>query len=97
MGMKFFHLPKGKQFHIPYRFYDPRKEERDEREARIKAELGIDKDDHEKSSGYRGSIKGSFRSGLKSSSFARQERTKSNIRLLLILAALALLAYLFFK
>jgi len=97
MGMKFFHLPKGKQFHIPYRFYDPRKEEREDREARIKAELGLDKDGEKKPSRYGGAIKGSFRSGMKASRFARKERTKSNIRLLLILAALAFLAYLFLK
>ena len=40
----FFHLPKRKEFNIPYRYYDPEKEEMQNREDRIKKEMGI----HEK-------------------------------------------------
>lgn len=96
MGMKFFHLPKGKQFHIPYRFYDPQKEEKEEREARIKAGLGLNDKDK---GGFKhsASIKGSFRAGFSKNRYASRERQKSNIRLMIILAALAFLAYLFFK
>jgi hypothetical protein len=94
---KFFHLPKGKQFNIPYRFYDPRKEKREEREARIKAEMDLEGDDNGRNLGHRPSIKGSFKSGLRKNQFARSERKKSNFRLLLILAILALLAYMFLR
>lgn len=96
--MKFFHLPKGKKFSIPNRFYDPRKEAMKDREARMKAELGLDKDeDGIRDSGYRSSVKGSFRKGMKGGSFANKERAKSNFRLFLIIAALAILAYVLLK
>jgi hypothetical protein len=94
MGMRFFHLPKGKQFNVPYRFYDPKKEERDKRDARIRAEMDADKDNKEHEFGT--NIKGSFSSGLKKNRFTRNERKKSNIRLLLIFVILALLVFLFF-
>jgi hypothetical protein len=96
MGMRFFHLPKGKQFNVPYRFYDPKKEERDKREARIKAEMGADKDNNVQEPEFGTNIKGSFSSGLKKNRFTRNERKKSNIRLLLIFVILALLVFLFF-
>lgn len=100
MGMKFFHMPRSKQFHMPYRFYDPRKEEMAEREARIKAELGIKEEGEENktSSGrYHGSIKGAFRQGLSQSRFAQQQRRKSNIRVVVILILLALLVFYMLK
>ena len=100
MGMKFFHMPRSKQFNMPYRFYDPQKEEMAEREARIKAELGI-KEEGEKnkasSGSYHGSIKGSFRQGLSRGRFAEQQRRKSNIRVIVILVLLALLFYFMLK
>ncbi len=38
---RFFHTPQTKQFNIRPRFHDPDKDERDDREQRIKEELGI--------------------------------------------------------
>lgn len=45
MGMfsYFFQGPKIRQFHHDYIYYDPKKEERENRERRIRAELGLEK------------------------------------------------------
>ncbi|GET30738.1 hypothetical protein [Prolixibacter sp. SD074] len=100
MGMKFFHVPRSKDFYMPYRFYDPRKEEMADREARIKAELGIKEEggqDKVTPGTYKTSIKGSFRQGLSRGLYARQQRRKSNIRVIVILVLLALLAFYMLK
>ena len=39
----FFQEPKIRQFHHDYIYYDPKKEERENRERRIRAELGLEK------------------------------------------------------
>lgn len=94
---KFFYTPNSKQFNIRPRFYDPDKEERDDRVQRIKEELGIvdEKKDGEKP--YRPRIKGQFRNQdawqAKSSEPARRSQNK---RLLYLFVILALIFYLFF-
>jgi len=96
MLFRFLHLPKPKPFKIKPRFYDPVREEREERERRIKAELGIS-DDSDRSASYRARIKGQFRNQLEirpKSSDA--EVKKSNNRLIFFIVILGILAYLMF-
>jgi len=93
---KFFHTPKPKQFNFPPRFYDPDKEEREERVRRIKEEMGI-VEEKDTSGPYRPNIKGQFRQakgwGSRSS---EQARRSSNTRLIILILILALIFYLFF-
>ena len=94
---RFFHTPKSKQFSVRPRFYDPDKEERDERERRIKEELGIPDEKKEDRENYRPRVKGQFRNNdgwqAKSSDEARKAQNK---RLIYLLVILALIFYLFF-
>lgn len=97
MGMRFFHLPKGKHFNIPYRFHDPEKEEREKREARIKSELGMEEREAQNKVTSSRQIKGSFKSRLGHQRYAQNQRKRSNMRIFIILILMALLAYLFLK
>ena len=94
---KFFHTPAAKRFHITPRFYDPDKEERDERERRIKEELGIFNEPRDPNKPYRPNIKGQFRKTgdwqAKSSEMARKAQ---NRRLIILIMILAIIFYLFF-
>lgn len=94
---RFFHTPGAKKFHITPRFYDPDKEEREERERRIKEELGIVDDRKDDGRPYRPNIKGQFRraqEGLSKSS--AEARRSSNTRLIILILILTLIFYLFF-
>ena len=96
MALKFFHLPKSRQFNIPYRYYDPSKEEREDRENRIKEELGI-LEKAEFNPSYKPNLKGQFRQALgRASKSANDSRRNSNVRLIILIATLFLLSYLFF-
>jgi hypothetical protein len=80
------------------RFYDPDKEEREERERRIKEELGIvDEKKEIDLKNFRPRVKGQFRNNdgwqMKSSSAARKAQNRRLIYLVLILV---LIFYLFF-
>ncbi|TDO05094.1 hypothetical protein [Sunxiuqinia elliptica] len=94
---KFFHLPNHRRFNIPYRYFNPEKEEMEERESRIKKEMGI----HEKKESdenYRPNIRGQFRRSMgDSSKTASDARKSSNTRLIMLIAILSLAVYLFFK
>lgn len=94
---KFFHIPSAKKFNITPRFYDPAQEERDERERRIKEELGIVDEKVDDGKPYRPNIKGKFRNAddwhTKSSEAARRAQ---NRRLIILILILALIFYLFF-
>ena len=94
---KFFHTPGTKQFNIRPRFYDPDQEERDERERRIKEELGIVDEKKKDLKNFSPRIKGQFRNQdgwqSKSSDVARRAQNK---RLIWLLIILALIFYLFF-
>lgn len=96
MALKFFHLPKSRQFNIPYRFYDPSKEDREDRENRIKEELGI-MEKAEINPSFKPNIRGQFRQAMgRASKSASDARRSSNIRLIILIATLFLLTYLFF-
>lgn len=94
---KFFHTPGTKQFHITPRFYDPDKEEREDRERRIKEELGIKEEKKEDGKLYRPNIKGQFRmsQGWQAKS-SEKARRSSNTRLIILFLILSLIFYLFF-
>ncbi len=92
----FFHTPGAKQFKIIPRFHDPDKDERDERESRIKAELGIVDEKADDGKPFRANIVGQFRKTggwAKSSSSARKSQ---NRRLIMLVLILTLVFYLFF-
>ena len=92
MGIpRFIKLPSHKQFNYSPRYWDPEKEEREERIRQIKLEMGIDVP----SDPNRTTIKrGSFR---QASRHTKVKATRSsNIRLVIILAVLLMLAYLLF-
>lgn len=93
---KFFHTPKSKSFNIPYRYYNPDKEEMDAREQRIKRELGI-QEEKEFNANYRATLKGSFRNSMGDfSKSAAEGRRKSNTRLIFLVLILAFVFYLLF-
>ncbi len=58
---KFFHIPASKQFGFRPRFYDQDKEERDDREKRIKKELGIVEEKVDDGKPFQPNITGQFR------------------------------------
>ncbi len=89
----FFKTPKHKRFNIEPRYWDPAKEAREDRERRIKAELGIKDDDGEYIPNIRGRMKSELRHRHHDNDRARR---KSNIMLLVIFVLLAIIAYLFF-
>lgn len=93
---KFFHIPGTKKFSITPRFYDPDKEERDERERRIKEELGIVDEKKDTGKPYRPNIKGQFRGGDGWARTSESARKAQNRRLIWIILILVLIVYLFF-
>ena len=93
---RFFHTPGTKKFSITPRFHDPDKEERDERERRIKEELGIVDEKANDGRPFRPNIKGQFRPGERWSRTSESARRSQNRRLIWIILILALVLYLFF-
>lgn len=92
MGVpKFIKLPGHKRFEYTPRYWDPEKEEREVRIRQIHAEMGINMG----SGPNRTTIKrGSFRAAQQK---AKVRATRgSNIRLVVILAVLLLIAYFIF-
>jgi hypothetical protein len=92
MGLpRFIKLPGHKQFNYSPRYWDPEKEEREGRIRQIKQEMGVEVP----SDPNRSTIKrGSFRQ-VRQKAKVKANRS-SNIRLVVILAALLMLAYLLF-
>lgn len=88
------HQPR--QFKIPNRFYDPAKEERMEREARIKRELGI-VDDKDETPDYKHNISGAFRSRLSPRIQKQQDKSNSTVKILLFAFIMALAVLIYFK
>lgn len=96
MISNFFHTPGTKKFHITPRFWNPDKEERDERERRIKEELGIVEEKKADNKSYRPNVKGQFRGGDGWARSSESARRAQNRRLIWIILILALVVYLFF-
>jgi hypothetical protein len=87
MGIpRLFKLPEHKKFTYRPLFYDPEKEEREERMRELKAEQGIGPEGDFKSRIQRGSMRNYYR---KEKAAARQ----SNIRLILIVVFLLVMTY----
>jgi len=92
MGVpRFFKLPKPRKFSYSPRYWDPEKEDMEDRIRRIKQEMGIESGNKPaKITITRGSFR-QFKRGTKI-----KANRSSNIRLIIILAVLFLLAYLIF-
>ena len=94
---KFFHTPASKQFNYRPRFYDPDKEEHDNRVKRVKDEMGIVEKKVDDGKPFRANLRGQFRNPdawqTKSSSGIRKSQNK---RLIILVFILALVFYLFF-
>lgn len=94
---KFFHTPPSKQFNYRPRFYDPDKEEHENRVKRIKEEMGIVEEKVNNNKSFRANIKGQFRNPdgwqAKSSEDARKSQ---NRRLVIFAVILAVAFYLYF-
>lgn len=82
--------PKYRTFNIIPRYWDPEKEEREDRERRVKKKLGMDDDDDV----YVPNIKGQFTSKM-NERFAAANAAKrtSTVRLFFILILLLIGAY----
>jgi hypothetical protein len=90
MAISFIKLPRHKRFEYTPRYWDPEKEEREERVRQIKREMGIEVPSYTGQTTIR---RGSFRQRQKQKVKATRA---SNIRLLVILAVLFIIAYLIF-
>lgn len=98
--LPFYKMRKPRQFHHQPIYWDPRKEDLDDRERRIRRELGMEKVDE----AYKPQIKGKFVEGTKHLRKSvdrgddRRSREYKSIRLVIILVALAIIFWiLFFK
>ena len=88
----FFKRPQHKRFNLQPRYWDPAKEEREDREKRIKSELGI----KDKNVPYTPNIKGQMRKEFRHKySDVNGTRQKSNFRLLIIFVIIASAAYIY--
>lgn len=91
MAISFIKLPGHKRFEYTPRYWDPEKEDREERIREIKREMGVEVPfDSNRSTTIR---RGSFRQRQKQKTKATRA---SNIRLIVILAVLFIIAYLIF-
>ncbi len=94
---KFFHTPAPKKFFIPPRFWDPEKEERENRERRIREELGIAEEKKDDGKPFRPNIRGQFRNPSNWKGSTTQDAINSQRRrltyLIILLIALFLLVY----
>lgn len=90
-----FKKPEYRRFNLQPRYWDPEKEAREERERRIKAELGIKEDDKR----YIPNVRGQFRNEYERRKAARSSiGSARTIRLFMILILLFLGAfYVFIK
>ena len=86
----FFRLPSYRVFDHQPIYNDPKKEELERRLKEIKQEMGMEKAD------YHVTMKGAFRKDKKAKiHVARKHRRMSNLRILIILLGLAVMAYYF--
>lgn len=86
---RLFKIPKHKEFNYRPIYFDPEKEEREERIKRIKAEMGVKDEDGKpyKPGIVRGQMRGQYRQHY------TQSKRQSNVRLIVILLTLFALAY----
>jgi len=91
-------IPRHRVFKHEPMYYDEVKERQESREIRARDELGLLSDEEVKM-GYAGRIKGGFRGNKIKSHYevTRSIKRKSNIRLIIILVILVLLAQYFVR
>lgn len=89
MALRFIKLPTHKRFNYNPIYYNEMKEELDERVKNIKKEMGVNDEDINDKPLIKGHIVGQFRRNIK-------QKKQSNLRLVIILIALILIAYLLF-
>ncbi|MCB0558030.1 MAG: hypothetical protein H6573_09990 [Lewinellaceae bacterium] len=88
--LRFFKMPKHQQYQYKPRFWDPKKEELEERMRQIEA---VKKGDAE---AMKARLAANFRKGYSSdTSFRKRQVMRSNLVLLGIIALLVILSYLF--
>nr|WP_321406931.1 hypothetical protein [uncultured Carboxylicivirga sp.] len=93
MKFTFTRVARHRVFQHDPIYYDEQKERREERERRIREELGM-LTEEEKDSGYAQRIKGGMRRRMKSHyEVSRSAKRKSNIRLVIILVILMIIGY----
>lgn len=95
MKFSFIKTPSNRKFNLQPIYYDEAKEERIERERRIRKELGLSPSDTEEDkSTFKSRIKGQMRPKIRTRYDAgQQERRTSNLRLVVILIILMALFY----
>ena len=93
----FFKTPKIRQYNVSYRYYDPKKEEREERETRVNKELGLTDENKPFVTSIR---RGSFRRGMFDADdmpardeLANSRKMKTARSIIIIIASLLLAAY----
>jgi hypothetical protein len=94
----FTKAPKHHRFEYKPRYFDPKKEEHEAREERIRAEIAREKGEQPQSSGvpydYRARIKGSFQTARKRSAPSKDEPNYAILRLgILLLISLLLFGF----
>lgn len=94
MRITFFKIPQHRKFQYDPIYYNPEKEEREERVRRIKQEMGVEVEEQSDERAYKERIRGGMRRRIKSHfEVGRSERKKSNIRLIIILVLLMIIFY----
>ncbi len=96
MKISFMKVPRHRVFKHEPVYYDEIKERQEAREIKAREELGLLSDEEERM-GYAGRIKGAFRGSKIKPHYevTRSIKRKSNIRLIIILVILVLLAHYF--
>lgn len=88
-----FKKPEYKRFNLKPRYWDPAKEEREERERRVRAELGLKDEDRQ----YIPNVKGQFRQEYEKRKASRSSLNSSyTLRLFMILVLLFIAAFYIF-
>ena len=91
--MFLFKKPEYRRFNLKPRYWDPEKEARQEREKRIRAELGLSENDGQ----YIPNVQGQFRKEFEKRKAARSGMTSSStIRFFMILIMLFIAAFFIF-
>ena len=94
LRFSFFKTPRHRKFDFPTRYYDADKEELEERIKQAQAEVDAERGVENEEGVYVSRIKGQIRK--QSHRRSRRMQKQSNLRLLIIIAALVALAYYLF-
>jgi len=96
MKFIFSRVPKHRRFKVEPIYFDSNKEERKDRERRLREEMGLTPEVEEDRGSTESRVRGKMRRRFKGGSdMVRIEKRKSNLRLILILIGLMILFYYF--